>query len=110
MTVPFHWNKSLATTPVALLAIAATVLIGAVFGHYLDQPKSLFLIVVAMIIWLLTGWLFGGLRAILVGLTALAAALMVSQGDYAPTFIFSCAAVLVLIADITPRARDGVSV
>jgi hypothetical protein len=105
-----HWNRSSITAIFALAAIAATVLLGALFGHVLGTAKAFFLIVVAMTIWSVAGWFFGGTRAVLVGLTALAGALMVCEGAYGPAFIFSCAAALVLIADVGPRAQNRVPI
>ena len=107
--MPTRWNRSSALTAAALITIVATVMLGMVIGHFIGTAKSFFLIVVAMLGWLVAGWFFGGLRPILVGLTALAAALMASEAAYAPAFIFSCAAVLVFVADIQPKVHDRIS-
>jgi hypothetical protein len=90
----------------ALLAIACVVAIvvaGGVLGQVLGAPKAFFLIVTAMAMWLVTGWFLGGWRAVLGGLTALAAALCASDGTYPLAMIFSALALFSLFAQFFPR-------
>ena len=99
------------TAPVASLAVIVTALLGGVLGHLLGTPKTFLVIVTAMVVWLISGWFFGGWRTVLVGISALSAALSAAEGTYAVSAIFFCTAFLLLFADISPRERqhnDGV--
>jgi hypothetical protein len=91
--------------PVAAFAVVLTALLGGVLGHFLGTPKTFLLVVMAMIVWLVSGWFFGGWRTVLVGISALTAALTAADGTYALSVIFFCIALLLLFADISPRQQ-----
>jgi hypothetical protein len=90
----------------AATAVVVTTLLGAALGHFLGSPKAFFLIVIAMTAWLISGWFFGGLRTVLVGITALSAALSAAEGTYAVSALFFCISFFLLFADIMPRERQ----
>ena len=99
------------TDALAVLAVIATALLGGVLGHLLGTPKTFFLVVTVMAAWLIGGWFFGGWRAILVGISALSAALFAAEGAYAVFALFFCISFFLLFADISPRERrhdDGI--
>jgi hypothetical protein len=91
----------------AAIAVAVTVFLGGLLGHFIGTPKSFLLIVIAMLVWLTSGWFFGGWRSVLVGVSALTAALTASEGVYVIAVMFSCAAFLLLYADILPRGQHS---
>jgi hypothetical protein len=103
MNVPIHWNKASVLEIYALIAIGVTTLMGVWFGHVLGAPKTFFLIAIAMVVWAVAGWLFGGARVFLAGLTALAGALTGSEGLYAVALVFTFVAILIVVADVGPR-------
>jgi hypothetical protein len=94
------------TTPLAALAVVAIALLGGLLGHLLGGPKTFFLVVTAMAVWLISGWFFGGLRTVLVGFTALSAALSAAEGTYAVSALFFCISFFLLFADVAPRGRQ----
>jgi hypothetical protein len=93
------------TAPIGAFAVTVTVLVGGLLGHFLGTPKTFLLVVTAMVVWLIGGWFFGGLRTVLVGISALSAALSAAEGTYAIAVIFFCTSFLLLFADITPRGH-----
>jgi hypothetical protein len=88
---------------VASLAVVTVAFVGGLLGHLLGSPKTFFVIALGMLIWLGAGWFFGGWRAVLAGLLAFGAALMASEATYAVAIAFSCAALALLFADVSPR-------
>ena len=66
----------------ALLIIVAIAAGGGLLSRLIEPPKAIFLIILAMTIWLIVGWFAGGWRPVLAGLAALTAALAASSGDY----------------------------
>ncbi|WP_271567225.1 hypothetical protein [Bradyrhizobium sp. CCBAU 11386] len=75
------WNE-LGLASIVLLVIAAIAAGGGLLGHLIEPPKAIFLILLAMVVWSIGGWLFGGWRPVLAGLAALTAALSASNSDY----------------------------
>jgi len=94
------------TAPFAALAVIAIAFLGGLLGQLLGAPKTFFLVVTAMAVWLISGWFFGGLRTVLVGITALSAALAAAEGTYALSALFFCISFFLLFADIAPRERQ----
>lgn|SRR5262249_55357575 len=89
---------------VALIGIAAIAVLGGMLGQFLEPSKAFFLIVAAVAIWALTGWLVGGWRSELAGLMALGAALAALEGSHALAVMFSCMAFVFLFTPI-PMTR-----
>jgi hypothetical protein len=93
MTVPFltstdpgnnsrhplgHTGRAL----LALLVIAAIGVGGGLLGLLIERPKAIFLILLAMAVWSVSGWFLGGWRQVLAGLAALSTALAASNSNY----------------------------
>jgi hypothetical protein len=91
----------------AVLAIFLITMLGGLLGYVVGAPKAFVLIALMMVVWLVAGWFFGGWRAVLAGLSALAGALTASEGTYALSFVFLCAALLLVFVDISPRGASG---
>lgn len=83
-----HQWKQLGRLLTVSVGIVATAVAGGVLGHLAGPPKAFFLIVTLMLIWFAIGWLVGGWRAVLAGLSALSAALAASDGTYPFALIF----------------------
>jgi hypothetical protein len=98
-------------TPFAAFAVIVIAILGGLLGHVVGTPKTFFLVVTVMAAWLIAGWFFGGWRAILVGISALSAALFAAEGTFAICALFLCISFFLLFADISPRERghdDGI--
>jgi hypothetical protein len=94
-------------TPV-LPAIATIVGVGYLLCHFLERPKAIFIIFLAMIVWSLGGWFVGGWRPVLAGLAALTTALSASNGDYVLAAALSVLLLVFLsthIRIVPPRQR-----
>lgn len=96
-----HQWKQLRKMLAVSVGIVATAIAGGVLGHLAGSPKAFFLIVATMAIWFATGWFIGGWRAVLAGLSALAAALAASDGTYPLALIFCSLAFVVSFVQIS---------
>jgi hypothetical protein len=93
------------TAPFAALAVIVTACLGGLLGHFLGTPKAFFVVVTVMAAWLIAGWLFGGWRAVLVGISALLAALFAAEETYGVSALFFVMSFFLLFTDIAPRER-----
>ncbi|SRR5713101_3814713 len=77
----YQWSQ-IGSASIILLGIAAVAGGGSLLSHFIERPKAIFLILLAMVVWSIGGWFLGGWRLVLAGLAVLAAALAASNGDY----------------------------
>jgi hypothetical protein len=62
--------------------MAGAAAAGSLLVLFIEPPKAIFLILLAMVVWAIGGWLLGGWRLVLTGMAALAAALAASNNSY----------------------------
>ncbi len=90
LTVPSGRNQYLII--IFIVATVSFAIFGALTRILIGVPKSVFLIILAMIIWAIGGWIFVGARSAVIGLVVLSVALTTAQGTYPLAFVFGCSA------------------